>query len=1027
MNRVGDLAARYSSELGRRDATLPEALVCALQAVVESGGTTALDRHGRGVANRAVDLATRAPAMAAAFLGAIPGVLAHLSSADLDAWAGQAGIIDQGTRKSASLAARWLGEAPVLLGLVPLSVTARIAAIAGRLAAASNDAAATCVDNVARLLAGLDAEEREPFVLLAETLASAAWPDAVLAFERTPDLVATVGPGDRARLLALAAAVTTRPGAFAKFAASVEGLSAISPDRHAELLDGALLLAEDHDDAALAFLASAPRLVAMLSPEQFRHWYEVGIRLLDDERHAASIATYFRLESSLASDTLALLSPRVELALVGETLRLYAQALTGRPVQVRSARVLVERGIGWAVTDAATTEGTAVYLPPHIDRFADRDANTRAYKVCVTHQAGRLEFGSFDYRYGVDGSHLPSTEADRAGRRGAARIPDHGAQVPEMHRYYALFEDRALATGLFSLVEDARIDARIAVEYPGVRSARREVHDHEVRRRPDVLGLGLRDVFAENLLRWSLGRADTVRWPEPFSATMARGLALLRIVTLAGATVQDTAEVTARLYDLAAGVANVNAKTLVTTWVPITDDAIAVALEGPDPEPIDITAVRALGSSTFQVPYAAPPAPDFRGDFKPELVQTLTALNDAPPGPPRGDLVMTAEQLRDLLASSPEIQLVDVGDDAESDAESIAAQLIALDEPTEDAVVEAEDVEDVIEWSWYDEWDFRANDYRHQWCRVGERPAAVGDGDYYEQTLLLQHALVIETRRQFEMMRPESFRRMRRLEDGHEIDFDEAIEFHADRRAGIGPIARFYSRRDKVERDVAVAFLLDLSGSTDDPVDDRGPGADRLAGSSAPRTSTGAAVRKRTKRSEGAKRVIDVEKEAAVLLVEALEAIGDTYALYGFSGYGRQNCEFHVIKDLDDPCDEKVRGRIGALAPRRSTRMGPAIRHAAEKLRLRDAKIKLLVLVSDGRPQDHAYGRDREDTDYAVHDTKQALVEARRAGVVPFLITVDVEGDDYLHDMCEDFGYEVVADVESLPRRLPALYRHLAT
>ena len=508
---------------------------------------------------------------------------------------------------------------------------------------------------------------------------------------------------------------------------------------------------------------------------------------------------------------------------------------------------------------------------------------------------------------------------------------------------------------------------------------------------------------------------------------MARGLALLRIVTLAGATVQDTAEVTARLYDLAAGVANVNAKTLVTTWVPITDDAIAVALEGPDPEPIDITAVRALGSSTFQVPYAAPPAPDFRGDFKPELVQTLTALNDAPPGPPRGDLVMTAEQLRDLLASSPEIQLVDVGDDAESDAESIAAQLIALDEPTEDAVVEAEDVEDVIEWSWYDEWDFRANDYRHQWCRVGERPAAVGDGDYYEQTLLLQHALVIETRRQFEMMRPESFRRMRRLEDGHEIDFDEAIEFHADRRAGIGPIARFYSRRDKVERDVAVAFLLDLSGSTDDPVDDRGPGADRLAGSSAPRTSTGAAVRKRTKRSEGAKRVIDVEKEAAVLLVEALEAIGDTYALYGFSGYGRQNCEFHVIKDLDDPCDEKVRGRIGALAPRRSTRMGPAIRHAAEKLRLRDAKIKLLVLVSDGRPQDHAYGRDREDTDYAVHDTKQALVEARRAGVVPFLITVDVEGDDYLHDMCEDFGYEVVADVESLPRRLPALYRHLAT
>ena len=88
--------------------------------------------------------------------------------------------------------------------------------------------------------------------------------------------------------------------------------------------------------------------------------------------------------------------------------------------------------------------------------------------------------------------------------------------------------------------------------------------------------------------------------------------------------------------------------------------------------------------------------------------------------------------------------------------------------------------------------------------------------------------------------------------------------------------------------------------------------------------------------------------------------------------------------------------------------------------------MKILILVSDGRPQDHGYGRDRTEKEYAVHDTKQALNEAKRQGITPFLITVDKEGHDYLKQMCDDIGYEVVDDIASLPRRLPTLYRHLA-
>ena len=163
------------------------------------------------------------------------------------------------------------------------------------------------------------------------------------------------------------------------------------------------------------------------------------------------------------------------------------------------------------------------------------------------------------------------------------------------------------------------------------------------------------------------------------------------------------------------------------------------------------------------------------------------------------------------------------------------------------------------------------------------------------------------------------------------------------------------------------------------------------------------------------------------MIVEALEAIGDSYGIYGFSGYGRENVEFYSIKALDEMFSDRVRKRIDKIEPIRSTRMGPAVRHTIDKLDEYDAKVKILILVSDGRPQDHGYGRDRTEKEYAVHDTRQALLEAKRKGITPFLITVDKEGHDYLGEMCQDIGYEVVSDIESLPRRLPSLYRALAT
>ena len=177
--------------------------------------------------------------------------------------------------------------------------------------------------------------------------------------------------------------------------------------------------------------------------------------------------------------------------------------------------------------------------------------------------------------------------------------------------------------------------------------------------------------------------------------------------------------------------------------------------------------------------------------------------------------------------------------------------------------------------------------------------------------------------------------------------------------------------------------------------------------------------------ADAAKRIIDVEKESIVLLIKALEAIGDDYGIYGFSGYGRDNVEFYVVKDLEEALNDHVKKRIDKIAPVRSTRMGPAIRHATAKLEEHDSKVRILFLVSDGRPQDHGYGRDRTEKEYAIHDTHMALMEAKRKGMVPFCLTVDRYGHDYLKQMCQDIGYEVVPDIESLPSRITTLYRQL--
>ena len=227
--------------------------------------------------------------------------------------------------------------------------------------------------------------------------------------------------------------------------------------------------------------------------------------------------------------------------------------------------------------------------------------------------------------------------------------------------------------------------------------------------------------------------------------------------------------------------------------------------------------------------------------------------------------------------------------------------------------------------------------------------------------------------------------------EGEEIDLDATIRHLADRRCGIVPEASLYAARRPQERNLACLLLCDLSMSTDSWVSNQ-------------------------------HRVIDIVRDSAFLFCEALSATGDQFGVYGFSSVKRSHVRFHIVKDFAAPYDAKVRGRIAALKPGYYTRMGAALRQASRVLAEQPANRRLLLLLSDGKPND----LDEYDSRYGIEDTRMAVMEARKLGITPFCVTIDRDGGAYLEHLFGHNGFQTIADPEALPSRLPKLYAELA-
>ena len=240
-------------------------------------------------------------------------------------------------------------------------------------------------------------------------------------------------------------------------------------------------------------------------------------------------------------------------------------------------------------------------------------------------------------------------------------------------------------------------------------------------------------------------------------------------------------------------------------------------------------------------------------------------------------------------------------------------------------------------------------------------------------------------------MQPQGVQRIRKLEDGDEVDINAAIRSMIEMRMGMQPDPRIMMRSVRKTRDISVMVLVDLSESTNDKV----AGQDHT--------------------------VLDLTRQACVLLADAISKIGDPFAIHGFCSDGRHDVEYYRFKDFDQPYDDTPKARLAGMTGQLSTRMGAAIRHATHYLKQQRSSKKLMLVITDGEPADI----DVRDPQYLRNDTKKAVEEAGRNGVITYCMSLDPRADQYVSRIFGARNYMVVDQVERLPEKLPLLYAGL--
>jgi nitric oxide reductase NorD protein len=718
------------------------------------------------------------------------------------------------------------------------------------------------------------------------------------------------------------------------------------------------------------FLHGMERGLYLLSREALSDFVSLAV---DKVRRSVGFASKFlSLESKIGLDAFADMQVAVPLSQIRHPLNRYLLARTSLPISIRSLSdlpdSLLKPGDGKTFV---CSDGKFIYLADEINEFPTKHENATLFKCLTRLEAGHFEFGTFEFDLGKALQKYPSSThiRDRIIKDGAGF--DH-EDMSDIEQFFLTFPIPDLAGDLFTVFEHGRIRLLLGKRYPGL-----------VRQTFPLLH---REAF------------HMIDQKAPVDAVF-----LLYLNIGLGLVIEHSDRVTERISSVVSNIEK-QFKTKMDD-----DDTVETCVElvSTSYPYINMLLNGSQHSQSAQKAYR-PLRPPFGRRLRPDLYymshrkieQTAAALTAQLTG--RGYAVYKSDIRRKLIANKGMISHENIqsllqkhptenSPDRPEYVTSVDLSWLDLSRFQDNgelmALLGDDDIGPVF---WYKEWDCRLGDYLSSYVRVVDRSIPESSGNFYLRTLKQHRGLVRRIRYAFELLKPEGLMRLRQWVEGDEFDYRALLDFAIDKKAGKIPSDRLYIKHIKQTRDVAALLLVDLSRSTANTVYN----------------------------SEAS--ILHVEKQAIVLFCEALQVVGDVFAVAGFSSTGRLGVDYFRIKDFEENLDHAVKRRIDALSPQRNTRLGAAIRHAACRLAAVPSRVRLLIVLSDGFPNDMDYKHQ-----YAIEDTKKSILEARSKSIFTHAITINFAADPKLDDLYGNIHHNVISDVRELPDKLLRIYGSL--
>lgn len=718
-------------------------------------------------------------------------------------------------------------------------------------------------------------------------------------------------------------------------------------------------------DLAESFLAGMDKGLGILSEKALNDFIS---RVLDKYKKNKKLSAMFlSLESVAGVEFSEKLNDAAVLADVSNQLSRYIRARTRTGILIRPASSHPEAcAMENSAASLVCSDGKCLYLPDEINLFSSKKENIDLYKVLVKLELGYYEFDTFFF------------DLEKLKNRCNIKYlggKDVNKNLSDMERFFLLFPVSQLATDLFTIFEHGRLKIENDKRYPGIYRKAFHFLKNESERIAKSNDSNLPMAFLYSWIAIGFLPGDLEGKNENLKSDLKDIVDLFQEKMKNDRSVEAVGELVLNTYGMMEHVLGkyVCGKKVKDTYLPmqtpfgrrLMPDMFYLAYKNYCNYSEKIKSI--IEKSGMKV---------YKSDIYKQLVENNGRISN--------------ENIREIVL------LLNKHRDEKGDKScSKIFDLLKDDEDIFSFCLEEESrffnhLDKTGNIFKYAEWDNNIQDYILEHVRVFENVLPGIDGEYYAETINNHMGLVKRIRDSFELMRPQGISILRQWVEGDMFDYRALLDFAVDRKSGKIPSDRLYIKRVKQHRDVAVLLLLDFSRST----------SNYVSGSNV--------------------RVIDVEKDAIVLFCEALEVVGDLFSIAGFSGNGRLGVDYFILKDFQESMNDDVKLRINAVNPRRNTRMGAAIRHAVSRLENVATITRLLIIVSDGYPNDSGYKKN-----YAVEDTRRAILEARSKNIHTKAITINLPGDPRLDDIYGGIHHNVITNVIELPDKLLRMYNAL--